>query len=712
MIRFLTTALAVITCCPAFAQAHDWLIDPAPFTAKVEATDDALVLSNGLVARAIRLAPNAATVSLRNLQSGQNFVRGVKPEARVVIDGKPFDIGGLTGQPNYAYLAEEWLENLKPDPNAFQLDHHEIGKTKAPFDWSPRYGAKASWPAPGASATFHYSPPADASLEGLTIRVHYEIYDGIPLIAKWIEIENTRDSPIHLNAFTSEVLAVVEPQSSVERPGSWRLPNLHVETDYSFGGMDPAGATKAVHWVADPQYDTQVNYVRETPNLLECRPGVGGPDIDIASGETWNSFRTYELLLDGEDRERTGLAKRGMYRTIAPWAMENPIFMHVRSARPRAVRTAIDQCAEVGFEMVIMTFGSGLNMENDDPKYLDQIKELVDYAHDKGIALGGYSLLASRSIDEANDAINAETGKPGGMTFGNSPCLCSEWGEDYFRKMYHFIEYTGFDILEHDGSYPGDQCASTSHPGHVGLGDSQWVQWRKITDFYKWCRGRGVYLNVPDWYFLSGSSKTGMGYRETNWSLPRAQQIIHGRQNMYDGTWEKTSSMGWMFVPLVQYHGGGDAATIEPLDEHLDTYESILAQNFAFGAQAAYRGPRLYDTERTKAMVTRMVAWYNEHRDILESDIVHLRRADGQQLDGVLHVNPTLTTKGLAAFFNPTGSTIEETITLPLYYTGLQETANVSIRGETPQPNTLNRNYTISLRVSVEPHSWTWLTIE
>jgi hypothetical protein len=41
-----------------------------------------------------------------------------------------------------------------------------------------------------------------------------------------------------------------------------------------------------------------------------------------------------------------------------------------------------------------------------------------------------------------------------------------------------------------------------------------------------------------------------MGYREVNWSLPRDRQIVLGRQNIYDGTWGKTSSMGWMFVPL------------------------------------------------------------------------------------------------------------------------------------------------------------------
>mgnify|MGYP001077628356 CR=1 FL=1 len=57
-----------------------------------------------------------------------------------------------------------------------------------------------------------------------------------------------------------------------------------------------------------------------------------------------------------------------------------------------------------------------------------------------------------------------------------------------------------------------------------------------IRDFYRWCRARGVYLNVPDYYYLAGSTKSAMGYRETNWSLPRARQIIHARQNIFDGT--------------------------------------------------------------------------------------------------------------------------------------------------------------------------------
>ena len=190
-------------------------------------------------------------------------------------------------------------------------------------------------------------------------------------------------------------------------------------------------------------------------------------------------------------------------------------------------------------------------------------------------------------------------------------------------------------------------------------------------------------MNLPDYYFLSGANKCGMGYREVNWSLPREQQRIHTRQNIYDGSWQKTPSMGWMFVPLTQYHGGGAAATIEPLDQHLDHYEIMMRSNLGLGVQACYRGPRLYDTDKTKKMVSDSVAWYKKHRAILESDLIHGRRADGQDIDWMLHVNSKLDEKAFLSVYNPTDKAITKTIMVPLYYAGLRNTAKVSDNGKT-----------------------------
>ncbi len=709
----------------------DWLIHPTKIPTSVYRTnhDDELVLTNGLISRTFRILPNAATVALDNHITGQSLVRGVKPEAVIELDGQLFEIGGLKGQPNYAFVLPEWLDTMTSDPAAFQIERIFTGTTKPPFSWNKkRYSAESLWPPPGASLRLDFrlktSPPQAAPtdkqseagqeqshLKEVVVSIHYEMYDGVPVLCKWIEVHNGSGRPVKLSSFKSEILALVESDSSVEMSPFWYPSFIHAESDYAFGGGSAASANKTCLFLPDPEYKTQVNYQYQTPCLLVAAPPKR-PDITLAPGENFVSFRTYELLYDSSERERRGLSLRRMYRTIAPWVTENPILMHVRSSDPKAVRSAIDQCAEVGFEMVILTFGSGFNMENTDPKYLAELKELADYAHSKGIELGGYSLLASRRVSDQDDVVNPATGKPGGFAvFGNSPCLGSVWGQEYFQKLYAFFEKTGFDMLEHDGSYPGDFCASTVHPGHTGYADSQYAQHKIITDFYQWCRGKGIYLNVPDYYYLSGSTKCAMGYRETNWSLPKAQQIIHGRQNIYDGTWEKRPSMGWMFLPLTEYHGGGSAATYEPLEANLDAYEAQLANNFGSGVQACYRGPRLYDTEKTKVVVKKWVDFYKLHRPILDSDIIHIRRADGQDIDCMMHVNSQLKEKALVMIYNPTNKTAKKQLKLPLYYTGLTDSAQVFSSDGKSTRYKLDREYNIILPIEIPAENRTWFII-
>jgi hypothetical protein len=49
--------------------------------------------------------------------------------------------------------------------------------------------------------------------------------------------------------------------------------------------------------------------------------------------------------MDSYDRERRGLAIRKMYRTVAPWTSQNPIFMHLVSKNDEEVKNAVYQCA-------------------------------------------------------------------------------------------------------------------------------------------------------------------------------------------------------------------------------------------------------------------------------------------------------------------------------------------------------------------------------
>lgn len=686
----------------------DWLIQATKAKARVYRSADKpeIVLENNLIRRVFRVAPNGATVAFDNRMTGASLLRAVGPEAVLEVDGKIIPVGGLTGQPNRAFLRPEWLEGMTSVPDSLRYTGFTAGKTTARFGWKRIYPATAgaAWPPKGVSLILHFAG------RGLAADVHYEMYDGIPLLSKWLTIRNDGAKIVRLNRYTAETLDMVEAESIVDPATRWEYPNITVATDYSFGGMGVTNANKTIHWDIDPEYKTQVNYELQTPCVLNVRPPLG-PDAEIAPGATFETFRVFELIHDSSDRERKGLAIRRMYRALAPWSAENPLMLHLTSTNPEVVKTAIDQCAEVGFEMVIFSFGSGLNMEDASPENIARFKAFADYAHSKNLRLGGYSLLASRRISDADDCINPKTGKPGGMIFGDSPCLSSKWGIAYFEHIQKFLTETSFDLLEHDGSYPGDVCASTTHPGHRGMDDSQGAQYQRIADFYRWCRGRGIFLNVPDWYFLVGSNKTAMGYRETNWSLPRAEQHIHARQNLFDGTWEKTPSMGWMFVPLVEYQGGGAAATLEPLHDHLPDYERHLANNLGFGAQACYRGPRLYDSEATKALVVKWVRWFKKHRAILESDVIHLRRADARDWDGILHVNPALPEKGLAILYNPTDYDITREIELPLYYTGLTETAQIQIGHAKPKTCRLDRECKTRIKIALPANGNVVLTI-
>jgi hypothetical protein len=89
-------------------------------------------------------------------------------------------------------------------------------------------------------------------------------------------------------------------------------------------------------------------------------------------------------------------------------------------------------------------------MEDSSVKNIQRWKQLADYAHSKGIMIGGYSLFSSRRISDADDVINPKTGKPGGAFFGNAPCFGSKWGLAYRDKIKYFFEQTGFNLWEND----------------------------------------------------------------------------------------------------------------------------------------------------------------------------------------------------------------------------------------------------------------------
>ncbi len=66
--------------------------------------------------------------------------------------------------------------------------------------------------------------------------------------------------------------------------------------------MNYANSDQTTHWKPDTAYTSQVNYELQTPCLLEIYPDYG-PGTELHFGETFNSVRTHEMLINRDDRK-------------------------------------------------------------------------------------------------------------------------------------------------------------------------------------------------------------------------------------------------------------------------------------------------------------------------------------------------------------------------------------------------------------------------
>jgi hypothetical protein len=127
--------------------------------------------------------------------------------------------------------------------------------------------------------------------------------------------------------------------------------------------------------------------------------------------------------------------------------------------------------------------------------------------------------------------------------------------------------------------------------------------------------------------------------------------------------------------------------------------------------QACFRGPRLYDTDQTRDLVNKWVAFFKKHRAILESDLIHLRRPDGRDWDGWLHVSAHLPERALAMLYNPLEEPVQRRINVPLYYSGLTDRAVLHWADGRAETMKLNRDYSVDVPVAIPARSRVWFTV-
>lgn len=193
-------------------QAADWLVGDAalrlhkaaivqtPAPAPYPPGGTLYTLANGLLERVFFAGADGAwcTVEYRNQRSGQTFLRALAPEGNLTLNGHRFDLGGCAGQPaGHAefFTPEAYAPGLRAANTSLLLTGVTHGAPEPLFAWTPgrRHApTDVAWPPAGVhlTAALALSASAPLALRGARVTVHYELYDGMPVLRKWVEVRS------------------------------------------------------------------------------------------------------------------------------------------------------------------------------------------------------------------------------------------------------------------------------------------------------------------------------------------------------------------------------------------------------------------------------------------------------------------------------------------------------------------------------------------
>ena len=606
-----------------------WVLNAAVNPAEVEVKDGKMKLSNGLISREISIA-DSKTISFCNLQKNIELVDTQFTDVFVTISGRKIPLSE-----GFTFTKIKSCNCLK------RLDYKKI----------PTMTDDSPYPPAGKATELIY----DNEKSGLRLRVHYEIYDGMPVLMKTVWLENNSKEKLVVDNISVDVLKISKNRDT-----------FFVDSDFN-AATDCLGLDfeKYAKHYARYQYDT-----------LEVAPEFR-MNVKLVPGESLQSIVSYEMCFGTDYYEQRLIEVKTMHRRIAPWCSDNTTFFHLISKSSSAIKKAVDECAEIGIEMIIQSFGSGVNMESHRDSYLERIRKAYDYGHKKGIRMGAYTLAYVKNYRpvRGDEALNHD---------GSHICRClaNEWSQKYTRDVLNFIDRTNADAVEIDGPYGMLLCSGGKTHLHDDFTDSQYRQWKlAVVDWYTEFKKRNVYINAPDCHFLCGSNRSGVGYEEIAFSENRMEQLITSRIYYYKGTFDKNPSQCWGFLPLNVYHGGGKDATFFPTEKNSFEFDWALAQLTASGVWPTIRGKKVYDSEKGKEIFKKWVSIYKKYRQVLNGVTVHFmppridtdnpRRTTG--IDAIMNQLPSGDERGFLMLFNQSDNEITQEITIPVYYTGLTD---------------------------------------
>ena len=624
----------------------------------------------------------------------------------------PFDIGGCLGQPPAQmefWTPDDWQDELKADPAAFQFKNHSVSAPAALFPWSPgvRHSPQdIAWPPKGVHLQLTFTPPATAAsdLAGVVVIVHYELYDGMPTFRKWISVHNHAVNAANIEVstlvmemlrapnFAPERMSIITQQANNPTPFDQQV---KPERSQSFPGRTRQ------FWHMDPDYDQccdkeihvtytyytflVVGYVFDTTYFRTGGSNSTGPGALLGPGESFTSLSVRTVLHDANEAERQGLGVRQTMAALAPQQLENPLIYMITdiSGYPNAsapMRLAVSQAAATGHELVIVGFGAagycGLcDKQMLDPKWVTWFKAEVTHAKTMGIGVSAYTLMQHNGWGEVTPAAEQalfSNGKRGGVA-----CMATDFHARYRSNVLGFIRETGMTGLETDGQYEGYSCADETHDHHHnGIAGGWSYQLETTLEFNIALKALGVYQTGADAYVFSGANKWNHADTDAFGHLPFWPRLTVGRMYIYDSTMNRVPASGQIGVNDL----AGSSVSCGPAGTaaRRACFDFGLASGYALGTIPSFRSARLWDPADPDAAalevtITRWVSFFKEHRELfVGGHMIHIARPDSRHVEATGYVRSSGAERGLLSLINPTNSTLNASFAFSLYYAGFK----------------------------------------
>ena len=357
--------------------------------------------------------------------------------------------------------------------------------------------------------------------------VHYEIYPDLPLIRKWLTIQNLTDS-----AFFVEDVVIESLPLFAERGGSlqiWRC-GISEVADESLPTPWEGGTSEAFILVGDTSINSGVVLGNESAGILKyytvhsdqgtasigLRPttAINGTEIRVPPGQAVNSPKVWTMLVEGD--LQTVIEEMGQDTLVYTL----PYSKDVRRQTPEIQWITPETDWEVSIESMRpgdwITFDYDWNIE-----YLQRIKQISQRVHEGGGKFGIRLPVAEihtaildrpmwrlapvpvfqwQAVPKSHDTDRKGEQDEGGTqqptTHEAAPvvyCVLSDYGYYFTQAVKTLLEETGADLLILDRPILGSEDSLLK--GCNALGHQHYTRAESIGAIYRWLFGLAAHLH-------------------------------------------------------------------------------------------------------------------------------------------------------------------------------------------------------------------------